>query len=88
MLTATRWKSYKSYMSSSKLGQEFTIRDHGPGTLAPALVNHFTEMHTFFISFIGFHNLYIITWKRFKKVLDVLVQSSYFQRNSGAWNEL
>ena len=41
-------------MSSSKLAQEFTIRDHGPGTLAPALVNHFIELHTFLLALLGF----------------------------------
>ena len=54
----------------------------------PCPCESFYRAVDFFISFIGFHYLYIITQKRFKKIFDVVVQSNDFPRNSGAWNEL
>ena len=54
----------------------------------PCLCESFYRVVHIFISFVGFHYLYIITYKHLKKILDVLVQSNDFPRNSGAWNEL
>ena len=56
--------------------------------VSPCPCESFYRAVHFFISFIGFHYLYIITQKRFKKILDVVVQSNDIPRNSGAWNEL
>ena len=56
--------------------------------VSPRPCESFYRAVHFFISFIGFHYLYIITQKPFKKILDVVVQSNDIARNSGAWNEL